>query len=365
MAAVTLVAGCLSMAPDPFVSVGSSGLPESAESLYGAVCSSCHGPDGRGSPTDHLGFDVAPPDFTDCNFATREPNADWTAVIHQGGPARGFSERMPAFGEALTHEQIDKVLAHVRTFCPDDRWPPGELNFPRALVVEKAFPEDEAIIESTIDLEGDRSVVSQFVYEGRFGPRSMFEIVIPFGAVETGGSWHGGSLGDAALGVKHVLAQRRSSRTILAGGAEIILPTGDKAAGLGKGTSVFEPFVSFGQGLPMRTFVQTQIGAEIPLKREGFTDEAFWRAAIGKTVTEGPFGRAWSPIVEVLGKRDLEEGAFTHWHLVPQLQVTLSRRQHLSANLGIGLPIDGSGDDPQWMFYVLWEWFDGGLTDGW
>jgi hypothetical protein len=51
--------------------------------------------------------------------------------------------------------------------------------------------------------------------------------------------------------------------------------------------------------------------------------------------------------------------------VVPQLQVTLSRRQHLAANLGVRLPIYGSGRDPQWMFYVLWEWFDGGLTDGW
>jgi hypothetical protein len=272
---------------------------------------------------------------------------------------------MPAFGEALTHEQIVRILAHVRTFCPDDRWPPGEVNFPRPLVVEKAFPEDELVLESSVDLEGDRSVVNQFVYEKRFGPRSMFEVVVPFGTVESAGSWHGGSLGDVALGVKHVVLDRPRSRTILSAGGEIILPTGDEAAGLGKGTSVFEPFLSFGKGLPMLSFVQAQVGAEIPLKRDGFTDEAFWRAAVGKTVKEGTFGRAWSPIVEILGVRELQSRAETHWNVVPQLQVTLSRRQHLAANLGVRLPIYGSGRDPQWMFYVLWEWFDGGLTDGW
>lgn len=353
------------MSRDPFVREGSPGLPETGEALYGAVCSSCHAVDGRGNSQDHLGFDVEPPDFTDCNFATREPNADWAAVIHQGGPARGFSERMPAFGEAMTRDQIEKVLAHIRTFCPDERWPPGELNFPRPLVVEKAFPEDEVIVESSVDVEGDRSVINQFVYEGRFGARSMFEVVVPFGTVEDGAGWHGGSLGDVALGVKHVLLQRPRTRTILAGGGEIILPTGDQEAGLGKGTAVFEPFASVGQGLPAKAFIQSQLGAEIPLKRDGFTDEMFWRLAVGKTLTEGPFGRAWSPMIELLGKRDIEEDAFTHWHVVPQMQVTLNRRQHISANLGLKLPIDGSGDDPQWIFYVLWEWFDGGLSDGW
>ena len=53
-----------------------------------------------------LGFDVEVPDFTDCDFAAREPDADWYAVIHDGGPVRGFDRMMPAFGQALTGEQI-------------------------------------------------------------------------------------------------------------------------------------------------------------------------------------------------------------------------------------------------------------------
>ena len=70
-------------------------------------------------------------------------------------------------------------------------------------------------------------------------------------------------------------------------------------------------------------------------------------------------------MVELLGARELDAEAPTAWHVVPQLQVTLSRRQHIMANVGVRLPVDGSGDKPQWMVYLLWDWFDGGLTNGW
>jgi hypothetical protein len=29
---------------------------------------------------------MRPPDFTDCRFAAREPDADFFAVVHQGDP---------------------------------------------------------------------------------------------------------------------------------------------------------------------------------------------------------------------------------------------------------------------------------------
>lgn len=104
------------------------------------ACSSCHGNDGRGQPMEKVVFDIPLPDFTDCQFASREPDADWFAVIHNGGPIRAFDQMMPAFGEALTEEEIFQVLSYVRTFCNDNSWPRGEFNLPRPLFTEKAFP---------------------------------------------------------------------------------------------------------------------------------------------------------------------------------------------------------------------------------
>jgi hypothetical protein len=123
---------------------------DSGESVYRAACAACHGPDGRGTPALTLGFDVPVPDFTDCSFNSREPAADWVAIGHDGGPVRAFDPRMPAFGRALTVAQLEMAVAHIKGFCDDRSWPAGELNLPRALVTEKAFPEDEAVLSTTI-----------------------------------------------------------------------------------------------------------------------------------------------------------------------------------------------------------------------
>ncbi|HOI10084.1 MAG TPA: cytochrome c, partial [Myxococcota bacterium] len=124
-------------------------VPEGADTpagVYARACASCHGTDGRGMPRAHVGFDVPLPDFTDCSFATREPDSDWFAVAHEGGPARAFDHRMPAFGEALGTGRLEMAVAHVRTFCPERGWPSGNLNLPRAMFTEKAFVEDEAVL---------------------------------------------------------------------------------------------------------------------------------------------------------------------------------------------------------------------------
>ncbi|HKK45218.1 MAG TPA: c-type cytochrome, partial [Balneolaceae bacterium] len=121
------------------------------EELYLKACAACHGVKGRGLTQSQLGFALLLPDLSDCNFATREPNADWIAIAHQGGPVRGFSSIMPAFGGLLSKDDIEKVIEHIRTFCTDASWPRGDLNLPRALVTEKAFPEDEAVLSSSVN----------------------------------------------------------------------------------------------------------------------------------------------------------------------------------------------------------------------
>src|SRR5688572_1763781 len=79
----------------------------SGEDLYRFACAACHAAGGRGSPQSLVGFDIPLPDFTDCSFATREPAADWFAIAHDGGPVRAFDRMMPAFGEALSGDEIE------------------------------------------------------------------------------------------------------------------------------------------------------------------------------------------------------------------------------------------------------------------
>ncbi len=340
--------------------------------LYGAACAGCHGLDGRGLDRALLGFEEPVPDFTDCNFATREPDADWTAIAHDGGPTRGFSEMMPAFGAALTVAQITRVIDHIRTLCTEPAWPRGELNFPRALLAEKAFPEDEWVIEADVDLADQGGVASQFVWEQRLGPRSQFEVLIPYGWVElpdAGGApgatnWSSG-FGDLVLGVKHAAYVDNPAGRIFAVGAEVVLPTGDEAKGLGADGAKTEGFLSFGQALPSDAFIQAQAGAEIPLY-DGGEKEGFGRIVLGRTFTSGAWGRSWTPMIEVQAKRELEGGVPTAVDLVPQMQVSLNTRQHVLASVGLLVPAtETSGRSVRLLAYLLLDWFDGGFFEGW
>jgi mono/diheme cytochrome c family protein len=331
--------------------------------IYETTCAACHGMDGTGAPRSQVGFEAPLPDFTDCSFASREPDADWVAVAHEGGPVRAFDHTMPAFGGARSMAELQKAVEYIRSFCGDATWPRGELNMPRAMFTEKAYLEDEAVYTVGSTTESPFSVGHEIVYETRFGAKSQWELVVPYGMYEVPGtsSWAGG-FGDIALGVKHAVWHSAESGSILSLAGEVILPLGDEDDGIGNGYTVLEPFVSFGQLLPADAFFQVQVGGEFPVVDA--EREAFWRGALGKTFTSGPFGRAWTPMVEMLGATALEEGAEVHWDVVPQLQVTLNTRQHIMLNLAARLPLEDTRE-PEVLVYVLWDWFDGGFFEGW
>lgn len=333
--------------------------------LYMRACAACHGADGKGTPQSQLGFETPPPDFTDCNFATREPDADWIAVAHQGGPVRGFATEMPSFGEALSVDELQKIMTFIRTLCDDDRWPRGELNFPRAIITEKAYPEDEAVLTTSFDIENEGTVRNELLFERRLGARGQLEIAVPFGFTETESGWSGGQLGDVAVGLKQVVFQNLNTGSILSLGSEVLLPTGNQNTGFGTGITTLEPFASFGQGLPADGFLQVQTGLEFPLIRNSTTDEFFVRGVLGKTFVSGTWGRAWSPMVEILASQPLAAGTSMEWALFPQMQVSLNTRQHIMLNAGVQIPVDNAQRDPQFAVYLLWEWFDGGLFEGW
>ena len=341
-----------------------AGAPaRTGKEVYESICIICHGPDGKGKANPALTKVIELPDFTDCNFAAREPDSDWVAVAHNGGPARGFSPLMAPWGGVYTVGELRLAVSHVRTFCTDDRYPRGELNLPRPLVTGKAFPEDEAVLTNATATGDAGQVVNKIIYEKRIGPLNQVEISVPVSWAEQPGGWNAG-LGDIALGYKRVLTHSLTRGNILSASAEVVLPTGSASRGLGGGETVFEPFVTFAQLLPGDSFIQTQAGLEIPTGDHD--NEGFLRAAIGRSFTQGEFGRTWSPMVEVLASRPFAGGAATHLDLLPQMQVTLNARQHVRINAGVRIPVNHRrGRSPTMLVYLLWDWFDGGFFDGW
>jgi hypothetical protein len=274
---------------------------------------------------------------------------------------------MPSFGAALTSDEIDRVVDHVRSLCSDMSWPRGELNLPRAMDTEKAFPEDETVVTgSFVNEPGARVATSTIIYEKRFGARNQWEIAVPLSMQESEQGWSGVHLGDVEVALKRALFHNGNIGYIVSAGVEAILPTGDRHLGYGDGTLVYGGYVAAAQALPANFFVQLQGGVEFPAKTSRRDKEGYARGLVGTTVF-ALGGRAFSPMAEVVAARPFsvaEPVTTADW--IPQLQIALSRRQHILANFGVRLPItDRATRSREFVVYVLWDWFDGGLFTGW
>ncbi|HMC75584.1 MAG TPA: cytochrome c [Vicinamibacterales bacterium] len=335
--------------------------------LFEAGCAGCHGPEGAGAADSTVGFEKPStyPDFTGCDQTSPETEAGWYAVIHDGGKARGFSRIMPAFGELLTPEQITSLVKYIRGLCKDPAWPPGELNLPRPLNTEKAFPESEWVYAASIDKK-TRDAVNTLLYERRIGAKNQVEIAVPFAVAHDQVDVHHG-IGDIELGYKRVLFSSQRTGSIVSAQGVVTLPSGNMDTGLGAGTTVFEAFAAVGQIFRAESFVQGQVGIEQPADTEIAPRAVFTRWAIGKSFrADRGLGRMWTPMLELLADRDLESGASANIDLVPQIQVTLNRRQHVRAAVGVQVPLTNRIDRAaQVGFYLLWDWFDGGFLAGW
>jgi mono/diheme cytochrome c family protein len=349
------------------------GLTDGAQ-LFAAGCAGCHGPEGSGAADSTVGFEKPStyPDFSACDQTSPEVEADWWATIHDGGKARGFSRIMPAFGDLLTSEQITALVKYIRGLCHDKAWAAGELNLPRPLVTEKAFPESETVFTSTVApaAEGGRGHDATYAlqYERRFTARGQLEVSIPIAVShdQTGASQTG--VGDVEIGWKHVLWSSLHSGSIVSVQGVATVPSGNADRGLGGGTTVLEAFLAAGQLLGRSGgFVQGQLGFEQPTDTSVAPRAMYARMAAGKSFrADRGLGRMWTPMTELIVDRDFETGASANLDVVPQMQVTINRRQHIRGDVGVRIPVNNrDGRSSSVGFYLLWDWFDGGFLSGW
>ena len=306
------------------------------------------------------------PDFTRCDQTTAEPDSSWKAIITHGGHYRGFSQIMPSFSEALSEKQIDQVIRYLRGFCKNPHWPRGELNLPRALVTEKAYPENEVVISSAVNVRGAPGIESHIIHEQRFGVKNQLEVDVPIQFQDQNHLWYGG-VGDVTLGLKREIFSNLRTGSIFSLQGSLLLPSGSRTHGFGNGSTTFETFAAFNQLFPTNTFIQFQTGADLPRHTDSAPQSVFWNTAVGQSFgEERGLGRLWSPMVEFLAEKELFTGARTNWDVLPQMQVTISKRQHVRGDLGVRVPVNNtSGRSVQVMFYLLWDWGDGKLTEGW
>lgn len=368
---VVIILSLLSAAPAAAQSRPADGLTDGAQ-IFAAGCAGCHGPDGSGAPDSTIGFEKPPtyPEFSACDQTSPEVEADWYATIHDGGKARGFSRIMPAFGDLLTTQQITALVKYIRGLCKDRAWAPGELNLPRPLVTEKAFPESETVFAATIApaVDGGRGhdAIYSLQYEQRFTARGQLELSIPMAVThdQTGASHTG--VGDVEIGWKQVLWSSLHSGSIFSAQGVVTVPSGNLDKGLGSGTTVLEAFLAAGQLLGRGGgFVQGQLGFLQPTDTSVLPRATYARLAAGRSFRgDGGLGRMWTPMAELIVDHDT--GASANVDVIPQMQVTINRRQHIRGSLGVRMPVNNRDGRPNSVgFYLLWDWFDGGLFSGW
>ena len=77
--------------------------------LFSTICARCHGEDGKGEPTAKLRLGV--PDMTDPAWQRAHPDDVIEKTVHKGSQ----SQKMPAFGDYFSDQQLDAIIGHVRS----------------------------------------------------------------------------------------------------------------------------------------------------------------------------------------------------------------------------------------------------------
>jgi hypothetical protein len=356
---VMLLVATLALAQQP----ASGGAPATIAEMWSAWCARCHAEDGSGKVNEPT-ITVEPMDFTDCKVTSPEPDADWERAIAKGGPGVGLSPQMPGFEDSLGADQITAFVSHIRGFCTEPGWPTGNTNFPRPILTEKAFPENELVIlpaishldESPAPSITEASLVA--VYERRVGKRSMIEAEVPLVGTNSLATWTSG-IGDIALAFKHALFDRGGSLPrILSAGLEVVLPSGDRFQDHGSGTVKFEPFVSAGAML-RDWYAQTELKAEFPADRVRADRAMIYNAYLGRDTSAAP--NTWTVGVELNGEIAFPLlGVRTHHvALTPQLRKGLTGTGALAASLGVMLPLNNrESQGVRWVGYLLWEYLE-------
>ncbi len=323
------------------------GAPYAA--LYEQHCARCHGADAAArQPPANLA--VPPFNFRRCGVASGEPVAEWVQAIRDGGAAVGRSPDMPAFGDKLAAEDIESLARALRALCTDAGWPNGNLNFPRPVTVEKAFPEDEVVFGTSLAHgPGDERMLRlDATIEKRLGKRSMVEVTLPGGA-----SWGtpdgGAEAGDLSLALKHVLFADRQGSQIVSAGLEVTLPTAPAASSLGHGTPLYEPFVAAGLQRG-RTYVQTILSLEFPADRPWDDRELGYGVYVGRDLSAS--STPWTIGAEFTG----ENRAVA---ITPQIRKAITRTGALAVGLGVHIPLNERGEEPVCtLFYLAWDFLE-------
>lgn len=329
--------------------------------IYAANCVTCHGPTGQPDPDSPLvkALGIVPANFADALFNSREPASTWKLVITHGGPPVGFSDKMPAFGAALTESDIDAVLAYVKTLDGEHDYPDGELNLFLPVRTKKAFPEDEWVWKQRYTgQDGDNAWRNTLEYEFRIGQRWQ-------GVIEVNHDLKGSQsdFGHAEPGFKYVMKHDAQAGFIATVAAQVGVPLNRNA------NWEFLPYVAVGKVISDQWTFQGSGRLKLDLET---SDNSLAELAGIVHWTHTPWPRRVFPALEVIAEVPFERDSGSRRKdavqvsLLPQARIGLNKRGNIALNVGVELPVnDTYRYDWRAYLYFIWDFADGGLFDGW
>ncbi len=303
--------------------------------IFQANCAVCHGSEGQPDPDSPLvqGLGVVPANFSDALFNSREGASEWKLVVTHGGAALAFSDKMPAFGEALPEEDIDAVLAYIKTLGGEHDYPDGALNLFLPVRTKKAFPEDEWVWKQRFTgQDGDDTWKNTLEYEFRIGQRWQGVLEVTH-ETEDGD----GEFGHFEPGFKYVLNMTAKPDEILTLGGNLGVPLNSGAEW------ELLPYLAYGKIISDAWTFQGSGRLKLSLEDSDHSSVEF--AGIMHYV-HTPWPRSVFPAIEMVAEVPFERGtgpdkkSAVQVSMLPQLRIGLSKRGHVAINAGLELPLE-------------------------
>lgn len=327
--------------------------------LYARACAACHGPDGSGLAPDHpnyANFQPPPADFIDPLFNSREPAADWFIVVKYGGKRIGLSQQMPAYGQALSDQQIEELVQYLKTLADAERYPPGDLNFLRSVATIKAFPEDEGLIINRYERgknQAPDSLLTTLYYGRRFGARYQGEVILTH--LDPAGQ--SGELEELELGFKWAVRDNLAKMSLITLGIEAVFPIEDDAA-----SDELIPYLAWAKGVSDTVTFQSGLTVKLPVDDAG---EGEARLSCVFHWLPSPWPRSVSPALELTLTEPFSGNEHTEATAIPQLYFGLTKGGHVALAVGVEAPLTDLDYDYRIHTFLLWDIADGPFWAGW